>query len=89
MLTSASKTGRATETRTSACAARWNTTSGLRCAMRSVIAGERTSRRWNENLPAAERPGVGEVAERAGRQVVDDVDLPALGEQPVRRGWSR
>ena len=32
---------------------------------------------------ARPRPGVGEIAERAGRQVVDDVDLPALGEQPV------
>ena len=36
MFTVASNTGRATETRTSACAARWNTTSGRRCAIRSI-----------------------------------------------------
>src|SRR4051794_12099755 len=55
MFTSASKAGRFTDTRTSACAARWNTTSGFRCTMRSVIAGERTSSRWKENflLPCA------------------------------------
>ena len=58
-------------------------TSGLRCATRSVIAGDRTSRRWNENLRLPSDRGVGEVRERAGRQVVDDVDVPALGEQPV------
>ena len=45
MLTSASKAGRATETRTSAWAARWKTVSGLRRAMRSITSGERMSRR--------------------------------------------
>ena len=34
-------------------------------------------------LVAAARARVGEVGERAGREVVDDVDVAALGEQPV------
>jgi flagellar motor switch protein FliG len=38
------KTGRATDTRTSAWAARWNTTSGALLAMRSVTSSSRTSR---------------------------------------------
>ena len=49
MFTSASNVGRATDTRTSACAARWKITSGLRCAIRSATPGERMSRRWNVN----------------------------------------
>jgi hypothetical protein len=48
-LTSASNDGFATDTRTSACAARWKTTSGLRCTISSATAAERTSRRWNVN----------------------------------------
>ena len=82
MLTSASNTGRSTETRTSAWAARWKITSGRRWPTRStkslgadveVVEAQR----------AARGAGVGEVGERPGRQVVDDVDLVALGEEAV------
>ena len=46
MFTSASKAGRATDTRTSAWAARWKTSSGRRRAMRSITAGAVMSRWW-------------------------------------------
>src|SRR5262249_302538 len=34
----------------------------------------------------APRPGIGEVGERAGRQVVDHVDGAAFGQQPIDEG---
>ena len=58
-------------------------TSGLRCATRSVSCGERMSSRWNENLRLRCARASARLASDAGRQVVDDVDVAALGEQPV------
>ncbi len=39
-------------------------------------------------LAAAERAGVGQVRQRSGGEVVDDVDVPALGEQSVGKSRS-
>ena len=55
MLISASNAGRATDTRTSAWAARWNTTSGWRRPMSSTSAGARMSSWWNVSSCAAAR----------------------------------
>ena len=82
--TVASNTGRATETRTSACAARWKTISGLRCAMRSITAGERDVDAMEREAAIwlrAARPA--QVGQAAGREVVDDIDVAVLGEEPV------
>ena len=83
MLTSASNCGRATDTRTSACAARWKTTSGRRDSTRSDTAALRTSIRWNEKRRSPTRARIGEVGETPAREIVDDVDRPAVGQQPI------
>ena len=85
-MTSASKAGRATETRTSAWAARWKTTSGWRRPISSTTAGSRMSTWWTLSSLLAVGPGLGQVGERAAREVVDDVDAVALGEQAVDQG---
>ena len=45
----ASRAGSLTETRTSICAARWNTTSGARRSISSATDGSQMSIWWNEN----------------------------------------
>src|SRR5262249_44060169 len=52
MLISASKAGRATDSRTDACAARWKTVSGLRRMIRSLTSGRRMSRRGEGEVSA-------------------------------------
>ena len=74
-LTSASWPGRSTETRTSACAARWKTTSG-RAASKTASAIADVARR------AASR-AVGDALALALREVVEDVHLVAAREQRV------
>ena len=84
MFTVASNTGRATDTRTSICAARWKMTSGRRCVDRG--RRPRATRRRGGGTRSAGRAGPrasARLRERAAREVVDDVDLPALGEQAV------
>ena len=83
MFTSASNTGRATETRTSACAARWKTTSGVRRSISSDDAGLADVEVVERELVRPVGPRLGQVGERPGRQVVDDVDRVALGQQPI------
>ncbi len=83
MFTSASNTGRSTETRTSAWAARWKIISGLRLAISSTSSGERTSSWWKEKSPSPRARGVGQVVEPSCRQVVDHVDLAALSQETV------
>ena len=58
-------------------------TSGRRCAIELDHRRRRHVEAVEREAVAGQRAGVGEVPERAGREVVDDVDAPALGEQPV------
>ena len=85
-LTSASKTGSATDTRTSTWAARWKTTSGRHRLMSSARSGERTSIWWKVRCPVPLRRASARLAERAGGQVVDHVDRVPFGQQPVDEG---
>ena len=62
--------------------ARWKTTSGARMAASDgELGGEHVER--VDLQRAAGGAGVGEVGQRAGGQVVDDVDGVILGEQPI------
>ena len=83
MLTSASSIGSATDTRTSTCAARWKIDLGLlplgECHQLGPADVEVVDR---ERVPAR-APRIGQVREASGREVVDDVDLVTLGQQPV------
>ena len=83
MLTVASNTGRATDTRTSSCAARWKTRRAGGAPMRSTSAGDATSMRWNEKRRSGCERASARLPSDAGREVVDGVDAPALGEEPV------
>ena len=58
-------------------------TSGRRCAIRSTTAGDDTSMRWNEKRRSGCERASARLASDPARQVVDDVDVPALGEQAV------
>ena len=51
--------------------------------MSSMTAGSRMSTWWTLSSCAAVGSGLGQVGQRAARQVVDHVDAVALGQQPV------
>ena len=82
-LTVASNTGRATETRTSICAARWKITSGLRCVDQVDDRGRREIETVEREPTVGQRARGRQVRERARREIVDDVDAPVLGEETV------
>ena len=51
--------------------------------MRSITAGDETSMRWNETRRSGCAACGCEVRERAGGEIVDRVDAPTFGEQPI------
>src|SRR5580704_1016468 len=85
MLTVASKAGRATETRTSACAARWNTSSGRRRAMSSTTAGALMSRWWMVRA----RPALARASARFEREPVEKSSTTSTSWPSTRRRSTR
>src|SRR2546428_703223 len=78
MLTSASKAGFSTETRTSAWAARWKIISGCRCPMSSARPGWRMSRR-GEGTRAVAQHRVGALRPGADAGPVEEDGAQHLG----------
>ena len=81
MFVTSVRTGSSTISRTPTAAARWKTTS-QRCT--SSFTTDDLSTESTIEVEVAALAQVGDVALRPGREVVEDEDLPAVGEQALR-----